>query len=530
MIRADSELWIRASRLTGAGLTEVHGAQREFNGEIYTALSSLAPGVAFTLDEDALELRLTAAPDMFASTRVVLQNNRPPNIEYGRASGFFLNYDVLAQQRTQTSVTLDAGLSINKALVETTYTRTPDDVIIRGLSSLTIDAPARMVRFVAGDTIARPTLLGSLPTVGGVSLGREFSLDPYRLPYPLPGVAGSVSTQATADIYVNGTLVRRETLPPGAFSLQRLPVVGGLGNVQVVVRDRLGREQVFGGPYYFTSTVLDKGTNDFQYLIGERREDQTDANPTYGPLTASVQHRVGVTSWLTLGARAEGKPNLVSGGPTMNLRIGRLGEMQAEGAVSEAQGIVDYAAAGNYSFITRYFNVSATATWLRPHFATLDLAPDDPRNELRANGTASVSLGRVGVTAFYSNNTVAPPATVQPAAVPVVFSEAQTTDSPAPIAATPEERAGLAVYLQFGTRVQMTVSAARVHSEQATKGWDGFASLNILMGPRAVASVGVNQNGDGTTRGVVSLQKSLPLGTGIGYRVEAQSASDGTQT
>jgi outer membrane usher protein len=119
---------------------------------------------------------------------------------------------------------------------------------------------------------------------------------------------------------------------------------------------------------------------------------------------------------------------------------------------------------------------------------------------------------------------------VQPAAVPVVFSEAQTTDSPAPIAATPEERAGLAVYLQFGTRVQMTVSAARVHSEQATKGWDGFASLNILMGPRAVASVGVNQNGDGTTRGVVSLQKSLPLGTGIGYRVEAQSASDGTQT
>ena len=80
-------------------------------------------------------------------------------------------------------------------------------------------------------------------------------------------------TQATADIYVNGSLVRREPLPPGAFSLQRLPVVGGLGNVRVVVRDRLGREQVFGGPYYFTSQVLDKGTNEDQriqypYLAG----------------------------------------------------------------------------------------------------------------------------------------------------------------------------------------------------------------------------------------------------------------------
>jgi hypothetical protein len=73
-------------------------------------------GVAFELAEDALELRLTATPGMFASTRVVLQNNRPPDIQYGRSSGFFLNYDVLAQQHAKTSVTLDAGLSIRNAL------------------------------------------------------------------------------------------------------------------------------------------------------------------------------------------------------------------------------------------------------------------------------------------------------------------------------------------------------------------------------------------------------------------------------
>lgn len=529
LIRADAELWLRTNRLAGTGLTNAHGVERTFNGESYVALSSLAPGVTFELDEQALELRLTAAPEMFAATRVVLQNDRPRNIEYGRASGFFLNYDALAQQGSSTSVTLEAGLNIKNALALTSYTRTSSGAIVRGLSSLTIDAPGTMVRYVVGDTIARATLLGSLPTVAGFSVGREFALDPYRLPYPLPAAAGSVSTPATADVYVNGTLVRRVQLPPGAFSLQRLPVVGGLGSVQVVVRDRVGRQQIFGGPYYFTSSLLDAGTHDFQYSVGTRREDQTDANPTYGPITGSFMHRFGVSTWLTLGARAEGDPDVVSGGPMLNLRIGRLGEIEAEGAVSGSGGVVDYAAAGSYAFTARYFTLSATAQWMGPHFATLDLAPSDDRNTLRTSGSASVTLGRASVTAFYSNNAVEPTTATPNAAVPVAFSAAETTDSPAPSSVTAERRAGLSLYLQFGPRVLTTVSAARVHSELATKGWAGFASLNILLGPRAVASIGVNQSGDGTTQGVVSVQKSLPLGTGVGYRVEAQTDSAGAQ-
>jgi outer membrane usher protein len=533
LVRADGELWLRTNHLAGAGLVHATGGtKRTFNGETYVALSSLAPDVTFTLDEVALELRLTATPEMFETHDFVLQNERPPDIEYGSASGFFLNYDVNAQQSTNTAVTLEAGLSIKRALFDTTYTRTADNAIVRGLSSLTIDAPGSMVRFVAGDTIAKPTLLGSLPTVGGMSVGREFALDPYRVPYPLPGISGAVSTAATADVYVNGTLVRRQPLAPGGFSLQRLPLVGGLGNVQVVVRDRLGREQTFGGPYYFTSALLEKGTHDFQYLIGAAREDQVDANPVYKELTGSFFHRIGVTDWLTLGARAEGDPHVVSGGPMLNVRFGRLGELEAELAASRASNIVDYAAAASYTFTARWFTFSALGTWLRPHFASLDLGVDDPRHALQAIGTASASLGRLTATLSYRNDSESLTTPSQPSTQPVVVaSQPGVADNGvSSLEITPERSAGLALFLQITSRTQVSVSASKVISELAPKGWKGFASLSVLLGARAVATAGANQLGDGVVHSIVTAQKSLPLGTGIGYRFEGQTATDGTQT
>jgi outer membrane usher protein len=532
VIRENGVFWVRTSRLAASGLVHASGTERTFDGQPYFSLPSLAPGITSEFDEAALELRLNATPEMFEETTLVLQSRRPPDIEYSRTTGLFLNYDALYQQGSQPTATVEAGLSVKGALAQTIFTRTPDNAIVRGLSSLTIDAPHKMIRTEFGDTTARATLLGSLPTVAGASVSRDFSLDPYQLPYPLPAVSGSVPTQAVAEVYVNGTIVRRERLPPGAFSLQRLPVAAGLGNVQVVVRDRLGHEQVFGEQYYFTSTVLEKGDHDFEYLFGSRRNDQANANPTYGPATGSVFHRYGVTDWLTLGARGEGDPHVFSGGPTMNLRVAEFGEVEAEGAVSQSNGIVDYAAAGSYAFTARRFTLSATAQWMRPHFATLDLGPDDSRNSLQLNASASVSIGRATLTAFHSDNSgSAPPAdTPPPNAVPVEVSPADTLDQPAPTQITAERRNGAALTMQFGTRTQATVSAARVHSDLAPRGWDGFASLSVLLGPRAVATAGVTQSGDGATSSVLSAQKSLPLGPGIGYRVEWLASTQSAET
>ncbi len=536
VVRADGQLWLRAARLTSLGLTRAAGTRRDFSGESYVSLESLAPGVTFTLDEEKLELRVTAEPALFQPTSVVLQNNRPEGIEYGRATGAFLNYDAAftdnaaAEDRRTSTVTLEGGLSVKGSLASTSYTRTPDGNVIRGISALTIDAPGAMVRAVVGDTFGRASLLGSLPTVGGVSIQREYSLDPYRLPYPLPAVSGSLSTFGEADVYVNGVIVRREQLPPGQFDLQRLPVSSGLGNVKVVVRDRLGREQEFGGPYYFTSSVLAAGTHDFQYLAGYERTDQAETDPTYGPLVASATHRVGVTDWLTLGGRAEGSRDVISGGPVMNVRLARLGELQLETAVSEAQHVTDYAFAGTYGFTSHWFTASITSQRLGPHFSSLDLLPTDARTPVRTNATVGLTLGQATLNLYYTNQTTSDvvQATEQ-APLGVTGASPRVADGPAPSTLVSDQRTGATLYLQLGRRTQLVLNGARVLNETATRGWIAGVGLSLLLGPRSVASAGVSQLGDGSVRSSFSTQRSLPLGSGLGYRVSGDNTTISNQ-
>lgn len=532
--RIDGQLWIPLASLSDAGLTGVTGVRRDMNGEAQVSLESLAPGITFELDEAALELRLTAAAELFAPTRRVLQNERPEGIEYGRAAGVFLNYDLSSQystgaaQRFSETATFEAGVSVKGALASTSYSMDSDGRFIRGISALTVDAPQSMVRTVFGDTFGRASLLGSLPTVAGISIEREFGLDPYRVPYPLPNVTGSLATGGEADIYVNGVIVRRERLPPGVFNLQRLPVSGGLGDVQVVVRDAFGREQTFGGPYYFTSTVLSEGMHDFHYMIGAERTDETSSNPTYGPLVATAEHRVGITDSFTLGGRVEARRDLVSGGPLINARLARLGDVQFEAATSDAAGYVDYAVAATYQFVSHWFSASVTTQRLGPHFSTLDLAPTDARHPVQTNATIGLTGGPVTLNLFYIQSSIADVSSAAAAEPLTVTGESpRTASGPAASTLTADRRYGATVYLQLGTRVQLVMTGARVFNDSAPLGWTARTGFSVLLGPRSVAATGVSQLGDGTVQASVSAQKSLPLGSGIAYRVEADDTNDG---
>jgi len=277
--------------------------------------------------------------------------------------------------------------------------------------------------------------------------------------------------------------------------------------------------------------VLTKGTHDFQYLAGYERTDQTDANPTYGPLVGVAQHRVGVTDWLTLGGRAEGSTSVVSGGPVMNVRMRRLGELQFEAAASSAEHTLDYALAGTYGFTSHWFTASITTQHLGPHFSTLDLLPNDARNPIRTNATVGITIGRATLNVYYSEQSEDDvPRVVQTAPLTSAGTSPRDTDSPAPTSVVADRRAGATVYLQLGPRAQAVFNGAHVQNNTATRGWTANVGLSLLLGPRSVASAAVSQLGDGTVRSSVNVQRSLPLGSGIGYRVSGDYGNDNQWT
>src|SRR5262245_24924028 len=68
----DGDVWMDAALLNDAGVRRVHGDERDWNGRTLVRLASLAPGIAYEIDEVALTLRLTVQPSLMIGKRVDL--------------------------------------------------------------------------------------------------------------------------------------------------------------------------------------------------------------------------------------------------------------------------------------------------------------------------------------------------------------------------------------------------------------------------------------------------------------------------
>lgn len=533
-VLTDQALWLPVESLTRAGLVDVAGDRRDFFGDPHVSLTSLAPALTYTLDRNALVLRLTAAGTLFQSTVVTFQAARPPELEYLRAPGLFINYGATVQPNLKPALATEAGLSIGGALLSSSVTRTGDQRFRPGLTSLTIDDRSRMRRVVIGDTFAPPSLLGSSALVAGMSIRRQFSLDPYHVPFPLPSVEGVVSTPATAEVYVNDNLVRQQNLSPGAFQLQRLPATTGLGDVRVVVRDLLGREQTFGGAYYLTSRVLRPGVGEYGYLVGFARTDGLDRGLAYRTLTASASHRVGVTRWLTLGFAGEGSPHVVDVGPAVNMRMWRLGEIAGAASISRSEQRTGGAVSGSYVIVAHPFSATLSGTHIGPTYSSLSLGVNDPRQVDRFNASVGVTLGRLASVSLRRSfdagllPTAVDPRTHQQYMPP---SDANALQSVSVFESPAQLRDSAVFTLRVGAQARLAVAVthvARAGTARPSR-WQGYGSLSVFLGSRTVATVTHSRaDSDGSTS--VDLQRSLPVGRGVGYRLLGDTANAGSWT
>ena len=160
-------------------------------------------------------------------------------------------------------------------------------------------------------------------------------------------------------IYVSRALIRQVQVGPGPYSLDRLPVNAGLGDVRVVVRDPFGNQQQFSVGLYQPTGVLRRGEHDFQFVGGKLRDD-TGPKPTYGDWQGTAFERVGVSDWLTVGYTGEGSKDVVAGGPTLSMRLAKMGELELNTWGSQtAAKTRGFAVYGVYTFVAPFLNVTA---------------------------------------------------------------------------------------------------------------------------------------------------------------------------
>ncbi len=248
------DVLVAAEDLENAGLRRFEGRRESVGGRVMVSLRSLAPLLRFEVDERALALRITAEAPLLGIARLDLRPAaRPPGlVPRGDPAGFF-NYSAQLRTDGQLTAFAEAGAGSDGRLLHSSGSLLSDGRAVRGLTSLTVDEPAALRRWIAGDTFASAGGLGGGVSLGGLSLVKEYGLDPYLVRGPLPRLGGFAATPSTLDVYVNGVLVRQQLLPPGGYDLANLPVTAGSGTVHTVLRDAFGRTEVLDLRYYYTS-------------------------------------------------------------------------------------------------------------------------------------------------------------------------------------------------------------------------------------------------------------------------------------
>ncbi len=495
VLLSGSDVLVQERDLTLSGVENVPGDRIVVDDIRYVSLAELAPEVTFVLDERGPTLHLTVPPTMLATQRLDAQgNNKPPGLTYAASPSLFLNYAVQETAIATPTAFFETAASANRAHLSTSAAVLPNFSVLRAASTFSVDDSERLSRLAIGDTVATTDVIGGGAILGGISFTREFALDPYENPTPLPSLSGAAITPSMLDVYVNDVLVRSEPLQPGRFELSHVPVTNGGGTIRYVVRDVFGRTQDVQTPYYQSAGRLAEGYSDFGYNVGFRRVNPGTESFSYSATPALLaRHRIGATQNVTLGARLEAAPGLISAGPSVSFQLpfGRLDLAGGESVDSAAHG---RAGAFTYSFESPRFGIAATMRAESRRYATVSQAATDDRALLVASVAASIPLAtHLAANVSYTQNTMRD----QPRTQTGTFS--------------------LHAQIQRDVAIITTANATRLDGGRFD--YDIFAGLIYAFGPRSLAQASASRST--TSTAALDLQKSLPVSDGYGYRLHA---------
>jgi outer membrane usher protein len=488
-----SDALVTVEALQKAGLRGFAGRRDTVGGDEFVSLRSLAPNVSFSVDEIDLRLTLTASPELLGLTVRDLWSGAPADLVYRKDTSSFLNYSANWHSNRQFDLFAESATSVRGLSIYNTFSANRQSVT-RGLTSVTFDQRRQLRRWSVGDGLAYSGPLGGDAWIAGLSVSKEFSIDPYFVRYPTLSLSTPIAVPSVMEVYVNGQVVSQERVAPGRLDLKNLPLTMGRNDARIVVRDAFGQTRELSSTYYLTSTALAQGVHDYQYNVGFRRLGVGEANADYRTPVVLARHRVGVTDSFTAGGRVEMHPGrLFSGGPTVNLRL-PFGEIETAGSVSRRREQWGTAALTSFTYTGHPVSAGGSIMLASPHYATVTPNPVNEDPSRQGSVFASVALGR---------------------ALSMTVQHTQTKL----YQGISRERSGLLASVHVSRNVELIASVARTSDERGAR-HEAYTGLTVLFG-RSSASVAHVRDSRGN-RAAFDAQQPLPVGTGYGYQLRAE--------
>jgi outer membrane usher protein len=280
-----------------------------FEGRRYYSPAAIR-GSTVSIDEARQRAVINVPAWAIETTHFSAAERRSPAITPSSPGGF-LNYQLYAQQvegQNSGGLSAEVGLFAGAGVLTNTMVgRSGDgqDSLIRLDTTYTRDFPDQLETLSLGDAISDAGSWGDSVRYAGIRWSRNFALRPDLLTTPLLTTGGMATVPSTVDVFVNNQLVSTSQTPAGPFVVDRLPTISGTGDVSVVVRDALGREQVVTQSFYSSTSLLAPGLTQYSFDLGSIRDDYALASDHYGSTLGEATYRRGITDTLTLEGHAE---------------------------------------------------------------------------------------------------------------------------------------------------------------------------------------------------------------------------------
>ncbi len=390
-------------------------------GKEYVSLLSLYPKIKFAIEEKESTLTIVASPELFGKNVISLVKERPSNVQIGGVNSAFLNYGVeyaYTDSRLDTktfTAPFEAGVRLDDYFFFSSFNYTRADSLagvqektIGLTSSVTKDDTELMRRYVFGDVTATAGNGGSTILLGGLSISKNFSLSPYFIKQPFQEVSGVLKTPSVVETYMNGSLITRETLPPGEFNIRNITPQIGHADARVVIRDAFGREETVASSFYVPAGLLQKGLHEYSYNFGKKRENYGTKSYRYGDSAFAGYHRLGITGIFTGEVRAEGDSEVTSFGGGGTLMLGSFGELQLSADRSRKYGkggkrMSSILLLSNRNLLSLRLGLE---TFSRD-YTNLTLAPSSNTSKNIKGAGLSGNMGRLGSLSFNYSKTTA---------------------------------------------------------------------------------------------------------------------------
>lgn len=480
-----------------------------YHSQEYIPLEAL-PGLKYSIDEDSQVLKLEAPARSFEQA-TLSATNRSFVPTPAAPLGGFLNYDLVAFEgnshstltgELQASLFGPAGAAVTQYIVRHAGDATQ---AVRLDTTWTMDHPDTASSFRMGDSITGFSAWGGAVRFAGVQWASNYTTQPGLITMPLPSIAGEAALPSSLNLYVDDALRMQNTLPSGPFRIDDVPVITGEGDVRLVVRDLLGREQVITEPYYASPQLLRGGLQEYSFESGLIRNNYGISNADYGrPLMVGTD-RVGLNDQFTGEAHGEILKDQQTFGVSSAARLAAFGVIDASVAASNSQRGEGTLYGVGFEHSARELSWGGNIEYASRSFIRVGVLPDQPVPRLTSQIYVTLGLARLGSLSLSHTRED--------------FYQARSLDI-----------LSLRHSVNVGWLGYLTLSLIR--TSENTSDTTVALSLTHTLNAHTSASLTTTQDSASGSTTELDVQQSLPAGRGLGYRLIADTgalrALDGT--